>query len=174
MESLVDDGIAKSIGVSNASAQLLYDMQTYARHPISGLQIEHHPYPVQLELVQMAQENGITIIAYSSFGPQSFLELPPTFRERAKNVTLLFDDPIVKMAAGRLGVSPAQVLLRWATQRNIAVIPKSNNVNRLKQNLDVLDFDLQEDDIREICVLDKYLRFNDPGFYLTRPIRIFA
>jgi D-xylose reductase len=174
MESLVDDGIAKSIGISNASAQLLYDMQTYARHPISGLQIEHHPYLVQSELVQMAQENGIAITAYSSFGPQSFLELPPAFRERTKNVTLLFDDPAVKAAASRLGVSPAQVLLRWATQRNIAVIPKSNNVNRLKQNLDVLDFDLQEDEIRDICALDKRLRFNDPGFYLAQPIRIFA
>jgi D-xylose reductase len=174
MESLVDDGIAKSIGISNASAQLLYDMQTYARHPISSLQIEHHPYLVQSELVQMAQENGIAITAYSSFGPQSFLELPPAFRERAKDVTLLFDDPTVKAAASRLGVSPAQVLLRWATQRNIVVIPKSNNVNRLKQNLDVLDFDLQEDEIREICALDRHLRFNDPGFYLARPIRIFA
>lgn len=92
MESLVDGGIAKSIGISNASAQLLYDMQTYARHPISGLQIKRHPYLVQPELVQMAQENGITITAYSSFGPQSFLELPPAFRERAKNVTLLFDN----------------------------------------------------------------------------------
>jgi D-xylose reductase len=51
MESLVDDGIAKSIGISNASAQLLYDMQTYARHPIPGLQIEHYPYLVQPELV---------------------------------------------------------------------------------------------------------------------------
>ena len=72
----------------------------------------------------MTQENGITITAYSSFRPQSLLELPPAFHERAKNVTLLFDDPIVKAAASRLGVSPAQVLLRWATQRNIAVIPK--------------------------------------------------
>ena len=124
MESLVDDGIAKSIGISKASAQLLYDMQTYARHPISGLQIEHHPHLVELELIQMAQENGITITAYSSFGPRSFLELPPAFRERTKNVTLLLDVPIVKAAASRLGVSPAQVLLRWAIQRNIAVIPK--------------------------------------------------
>jgi D-xylose reductase len=174
LESLVDDGIAKSIGVSNTSAQLLYDMQTYARHPISALQIEHHPYLVQSELIQMAQENGITVTGYSSFGPQSFLELPPAFRERAKNVTLLFDNPSVKAAASRLGVSPAQVLLRWATQRNIAVIPKSNNVNRLKQNLDVLNFDLQEDEIKEISALDKHLRFNDPGYYLARPIRIFA
>lgn len=175
LEEVVDSGIAKSIGISNASAQLIYDMQTYARHPISALQIEHHPYLVQPELIQMAQENKISVTAYSSFGPQSFLELPPAFRERAKDVTLLFDAPVVKTAATRLGVTPAQVLLRWATQRNIAVIPKSNNVARLKQNLDVVDFDLNEDEIKAISGLDRHLRFNDPGFYLANhPIRIFA
>jgi D-xylose reductase len=175
LEEAVDSGIAKSIGISNASAQLLYDMQTYARRPISALQIEHHPYLVQPELIQMAQENNISVTAYSSFGPQSFLELPPAFRQRAKDVTLLFEAPAVKAASRRLGKSPAQVLLRWATQRNIAVIPKSNNVSRLKQNLDVLDFELEEDEIKAISGLDKGLRFNDPGFYLANhPIRIFA
>ena len=109
LEEVVESGIAKSTGISNAAAQLLYDMQTYARHPISALQIEHHPYLVQPELIQMAQENKISVTAYSSFGPQSFLEVPPTFRERAKGVTLLFDAPVVKTAATRLGVTPAQV-----------------------------------------------------------------
>ena len=175
MEELVDSGVVKSIGISNASAQLLYDMQTYAGHPISGLQIEHHPYLVQPDLIKMAQENHIAITAYSSFGPQSFLELPPAFRERAKEVTLLFDAPVVKGAADRLGVTPAQVLLRWATQRGIAVIPKSNNVGRLKQNLEVLVFELKDEEMKGISSLDKGLRFNDPGFYLqNHPIRIFA
>lgn len=175
LEELVDTSVAKSIGISNASAQLLYDMQSYVRHPISALQIEHHPYLVQPELIQMVQENNIAVTAYSSFGPQSFLELPPAFRERAKDVTLLFDATPVKDASKRLNVSPAQVLLRWATQRGIAVIPKSNNVNRLKQNLDVTSFDLTSEEIEAISALDKGLRFNDPGFYLkNKPIRIFA
>jgi len=55
------------------------------------------------------------------------------------------------------------------------VIPKSNNKDRLKQNLDVLDFDLTEEEIDAIAALDKGLRFNDPGFYLENtPLRIFA
>jgi D-xylose reductase len=150
-------------------------MQAYARHPISSLQIEHHPYLVQPELVQMAQENNIKITAYSSFGLQSFLELPEAFRKRAKDVTLLFDNADVKAAGRRLGVTPAQVLLRWATQRDIAVIPKSNNINRLKQNLDVLNFDLEPGETQKFSGLDMGLRFNDPGFYLQNcPVRIFA
>lgn len=174
LEEAVDMGVARSIGISNAQAQTIYDIQTYARHPLSSLQIEHHPYLVQPELIKMAQENNIVVTAYSTFGPQSFLELPPAFRERAKDIPLLFDVGAIKNAARRVGKSPAQVLLRWATQRNIAVIPKSNNVERLKQNLEVTDFDLNSEEMAAISALDKGLRFNDPGFYLHEPLRIFA
>ena len=83
MEALVDQGITKSIGVSNFQAQSLYDILTYNKHPISSLQIEHHPYLVQPELIRMAGTHGITVTAYSSFGPQSFLELPADFRDKA-------------------------------------------------------------------------------------------
>ncbi|KAF4954286.1 hypothetical protein FGADI_5374 [Fusarium gaditjirri] len=58
IEGVVDKGIAKSTGVSNFQAQSLYDVQRYARHPISSLQIEHHPYLVQPDLIAMAQENN--------------------------------------------------------------------------------------------------------------------
>lgn len=154
---------------------MIYDIETYAKHPISALQIEHHPYLVQPDLVALAQEHKIAVTAYSSFGPQSFLELPPAFRERPQGVALLFETDPVKKAADRLGVTPAQVLLRWATQRNIAVIPKSNNKDRLQQNLEVTGFDLKDEEIKAISSLDKGLRFNDPGFYLKDyPLRIFA
>jgi D-xylose reductase len=174
LEELVDTGVAKSIGISNAQTQTMYDILTYAKHPISSLQIEHHPYLVQPELIQMAQENGIVVTAYSSFGPQSFLELPPAFRERAADMPLLFDADAVTAASKRVRRTPAQVLLRWSTQRNIAVIPKSNNVERLQQNLEVTDFDLTESESKEISALDRGMRFNDPGFYLHEPLRIFA
>lgn len=174
LEELVDAGVAKSIGISNAQGQLLYDITTYAQHPISALQIEHHPYLVQPSLIKLAKELNIAVTAYSSFGPQSFLELPAAFRERAKDTPLLWDVDLVQKAAERVGRTPAQVLLRWATQRSIAVIPKSNNVNRLAQNLAVVDFDLTQAELDGISALDKGLRFNDPGFYLDEPIRLFA
>lgn len=174
LEELVDSGIAKSIGISNAQAQLLYDINSYAKHPISSLQIEHHPYLVQPELLELAKELHIAVTGYSSFGPQSFLELPAAFRERAKDTPLLWDVEAVKKASNRTGKTPAQVLLRWATQRGVAVIPKSNNASRLEQNLEVLDFDLTEEELEAISSLDKGLRFNDPGFYLHKPLRIFA
>jgi len=93
LEELVDEGVVRSIGVSNFSTQLLYDLLSYARHSVSSLQIEHHPYLVQDTLVTMAQEEGIAITGYSTFGPQSFMELPPSFRARAENVPMLFAGP---------------------------------------------------------------------------------
>ncbi|KAL1864915.1 hypothetical protein VTK73DRAFT_5601 [Phialemonium thermophilum] len=174
LETVVDQGIARSIGVSNFQTQSLYDLLAYARHPVSSLQIEHHPYLVQPGLVAMAQEHGIAVTAYSSFGPQSFLELPGGFSQKAKVTTLLFDAEPVQAAARRCQVTPAQVLLRWATQRGIAVIPKSNNKERLQQNLQVAGFDLTKEELDAISALDKGLRFNDPGFYLAKPIYVFG
>ncbi|KAG4426438.1 hypothetical protein IFR04_000320 [Cadophora malorum] len=173
LEELVDEGVVRSIGVSNFSTQLLYDMLTYNRHPISSLQIEHHPYLVQDTLIKMAQENGIVITGYSTFGPQSFIELPPAFRKRAEVVPTLFENPVIQKLAKKYGRPAGQILLRWATQRGIAVIPKSNNVARLKQNLEVNDFSMTDDELAETAALDAGLRFNDPGFYLERPLRIF-
>lgn len=175
LEQLVDEGIAKSIGVSNFQSQQLYDIQTYAKHPISSLQVEHHPYLAQPQLVKMAQENKIVVTAYSSFGPQSFVELQDGWGKRSKGVPSLFDAEPVQAAAKAHGKTPSQVLLRWATQRDVAVIPKSNNPGRMIQNLDVLSFDLTSKEMDAINGLDCNLRMNDPGQNLEqRPLRIFA
>ena len=64
--------------------------------------------------------------------------------------------------AEKHGKTPAQVLLRWATQREVAVIPKSNNQGRLKQNLDVTGWDLVGEEVEKISGLDQHMRFNDP------------
>ncbi|KAL1647393.1 hypothetical protein SLS58_002721 [Diplodia intermedia] len=171
LEQIVDEGVAKSIGVSNFSAQLIMDLLTYNRHPLSALQIEHHPYLVQPELIALAQENKIAVTAYSSFGPQSFLELK---MQRAEDAPLLFDHDVIKSIASKHNVTPAQVLLRWSTQRGVAIIPKSNSKDRLKQNLEVNGFDLAKEEIESISSINKNLRFNDPGYYLDKPLRIFA
>lgn len=159
MEGLVDKGLAKSIGISNFNGQLIMDLLRYAKIVPATLQIEHHPYLTQEGLVKLAQDHGIAVTAYSSFGPQSFLELD---MQQAKDTPLLLEHPTIKSVADKHGKTPAQVLLRWATQRNVAVIPKSNNQSRLAQNLDVTSFDLNSNEIKDISGLDQNLRFNDP------------
>lgn len=159
MEKLVGKGMAKSIGISNMNVQLIMDILRYAKIVPATLQIEHHPYLTQDGLVKFAQGQGLAVTAYSSFGPQSFLELD---MKRAKDTPLLFDNPTVKKIADKHGKTPAQVLLRWATQRDIAVIPKSNNQGRLAQNLDVTDWSLDKSELDAVSGLDQNLRFNDP------------
>ncbi|OKL59670.1 putative NAD(P)H-dependent D-xylose reductase xyl1 [Talaromyces atroroseus] len=162
MESLVDKKLARSIGISNFSAQLIIDLLRHARIRPATLQIEHHPYLQQKGLVKYVQEEGIVVTAYSSFGPLSFIELN---MDSAHSTPPLLEHEVIKSAAAKHGKTPAQILLRWATQRNVAVIPKSNNPTRLSQNLDVTGWNLDQSDIDAINKLDLGLRFNDPVNY---------
>jgi D-xylose reductase len=185
MEDLVHKGLARSIGVSNFQGSLILDLLRYASMYIhipcalasqlsrllnviltsfseirpATLQIEHHPYLVQPTLLQLAKSEGIAVTAYSSFGPQSFIELD---WQKAKDTPVLFEHPVVTKIAEKHKRTPAQVLLRWATQRGLAVIPKSNNPERLQQNLEVTDFDLDQKELDSISALDRQLRFNNP------------
>ncbi|KAG4422456.1 NAD(P)H-dependent D-xylose reductase (XR) [Cadophora malorum] len=170
MESVAEKGLAKSIGISNFQGALILDLLRYAKIRPATLQIEHHPYLVQPTLLELAKEQGIAVTAYSSFGPQSFIELE---WQKAKDTPVLFEHPVVTKIAEKLGKTPAQVLLRWATQRGLAVIPKSNDPKRLQQNLEVTQFDLADEDIKAISGLDRHLRFNNPTDYLGT-LHIFA
>ncbi|CRK11449.1 hypothetical protein BN1723_001788, partial [Verticillium longisporum] len=176
LEALVDApgvraGPLRSIGVSNFDAQLLCDLLAYARVPPAVLQVEHHPYLAQPQLVAAARETGVAVTAYSTFGPQSFLELG---NPRAAAVPPLMDVPLVKAIAARHGRTPAQVLLRWCTQRGIVVIPKSMRAERVRENLDCCGFDLEAAELEAISSLDRGLRFNDPGVTHGGSVRIFT
>lgn len=159
MESLVDQGFVKEIGVSNFSGSLLMDLLRYARIPPASLQIEHHPYLTQEELVRFAQKNGIVVTAFSSFGGLSYPKIDKT---ASKSVLPLLEHPTIVLISEKVRQAPSQVLLRWATQRGISVIPRSTNVERMSLNLTSTDFDLEESDIKSISDLDVGLRFNDP------------
>jgi len=158
MEELVDEGLARDIGLSNSQGSLILDVLRYAKKPISVLQIEHHPYLTQEPLIQLCRDLGVAVTGYSSFGPQSWVEL-----DMAQGATsLLKDNTTINKIAQATGKTQAQVLLRWATQRGIAVIPRSNQPERLKENFACTDFDLSEEQMKEISALNIGLRFNDP------------
>lgn len=171
MEGLVKDGIVRSIGISNFQGSLILDLLRYAKIQPAVLQVEHHPYLTQPALMDLCKLKGIAVTAYSSFGPSSFVELGWA---KALTNTVLFEHKTVTGIASAHKKTPAQVLLRWATQRGIAVIPKSNNKERLVQNLQCTDFNLDTKEIEEISKLNFGLRFNDPADYMKPPISIFA
>lgn len=163
MEALVDAGLTRAIGLSNFNSQLILDLLRYARVRPSTLQIEHHPYLVQPTLVEFAQFEGIRVTAYSSFGPTGYVEMD---LKHAVAASPLYKHPIILDIASKHAKSPFQVLLRWATQQEVAVIPKSDTADMMAENLAANTFDLTDSEIKEISNLDRDLRFNDP--YMVR------
>lgn len=130
---------------------------------------------VQRNLVDFCKDFGLLVTGYSSFGPQSFLELPPSFPTKASKTPSLFEVPLINSLAAKYKKTNGQILLRWATQRGLCVIPKSNKKERMAENLDVLGFDMEQDELDKIAELDMGLHFNDPGVYLPgRPLRLFT
>lgn len=159
MEDLVDAGLTRSIGISNYQAQGIYDMLKYARIRPATLQIELHPYLQQRNLLSLAKTEGIAVTAYSSFGPTGFVELG---MDRARNVAPLMGHQTVTTIAFKHNKTPAQVLLRWATQQGLAVIPKTSRSSVMEQNLQSTDFNLEQEDLDMIAKMDVNLRFNQP------------
>lgn len=166
MEDLVKEGLVKSIGVSNWTGALIQDLLRGCRIKPQLLQIEHHPYLVQKRLIQWVQSQGIVVVAYSSFGPKSFVELNV---KDAINAPPLFENKTIKRIAADHKVTTAQVLLRWSLQNNICVIPKSSKQSRLIENLKSDQFDLTTKELQEIDSLDRNLRFNDPWNWVDDP-----
>ncbi|ORY89922.1 xylose reductase [Syncephalastrum racemosum] len=159
MEACVDAGLARNIGVSNFNVQSLMDLLSYCRIQPSLLQVELHPYHQQPVLVDWVQRQGIAVAAYSSFGPASFAA---GGLKHAKAVQSLFENPTIKDVAAKYNTSPAQVLLRWSLERNVGVVPKSLSVHRMKDNLEALNWKMDEEDVQAINQLEMRLRFNDP------------
>ncbi|EPQ60432.1 xylose reductase [Gloeophyllum trabeum ATCC 11539] len=168
MEQVVDDGLAKNIGLSNCQGSLILDVFRYARYEPQVLQIEHHPYLTQEPLINLCKTLGIAVTAYSSFGPQSYVELGAH-----KGAASLLQHNLIAEIAHHKGKSASQILLRWATQRGLAVVPKSNNHKRLLQNLECTDFDLSPEEMKAISALNINLRLNDPADIDSR-MAIFA
>ncbi|CAH1390856.1 unnamed protein product [Nezara viridula] len=157
MEAQVDAGRAKSIGISNFNQNQVKRILDSCRIPPANLQVELHIYLQQKEFVSFCKQNGVTVCAYSPFGSpgqKAFFEKRgiPT-----EGIRLLFplEDPVVKEIAEKHNKQPSQVLLRYMIEYGVAVIPKSTNPDRIKQNFDVFDFELTKEEFEKISALDR-------------------
>ncbi len=153
MEDLVKQGLVKSIGVANFSCALLHDLLTCAKVKPVNNQIEVHPYLTQSALIKYCQDRDIIVTAYSPLGRQGV----PTVK-----APRLFSDPIILEMAAKYVKTPAQILINWALQRKTAVIPKSVTPERIKENFQVFDFDLSQEDVKRIESLNQNIRTISP------------
>jgi D-xylose reductase len=168
MEELVGAGLVRNIGVCNFGVSLLRDLLSYARMRPAVLQVELHPYLAQPKLVRFCNENQIAATAFSPLGAQSYFSLGMAQPEES-----VLDQAVVRSAADRHGKTPAQVVLRWGVQRGTAVVPKTSRPERLRENVDLFDFELSAEEMRAIGGLDRGRRFNDPGVFCEQAFGTF-
>jgi 2,5-diketo-D-gluconate reductase A len=143
MQELNDEGIARAIGVSNFYPDRLVDLIEHNEIVPAVNQVECHPFFQRAADQELMREHGVQI---ESWGP---------FAEGCNN---LFSDPTLSEIGAAHGKSVAQVVLRWLIQRDVVVIPKSVRPERMRENFDVFDFELGEDEMQRIAALDTGLR----------------
>jgi D-xylose reductase len=160
MEEMRSQGLTKQIGVCNYTSGLLHDLMSYAKHKPDVLQIESHPYLTQERLIRLAKNYGLAVTAFSPLGASSYFEL-----DMAREGESVLETSVVKEIADRLGKTSAQVVLRWGVQRGTSIVPKSTRVERMKENLNIFDFELSTEDMLSISALNQNRRFNDPGHF---------
>ncbi len=144
-EELKKQGKVRSIGVSNFTRSQLELLKTQATEMPVVNQIETHPFLTQTPLIKFDKDQSIVTQAWSPLGRGAAL-----------------DNPMIEKMAKHHQVSPAQIILRWDIQRGVAVIPKSQTPERIKQNAS-LNFELSQDEQSMLDVMNKNQRTgNEP------------
>ena len=168
MEELVDAGLVREIGVCNFVVALLRDLLNQARIAPAMLQVEMHPYLTQEKLTRFCHESGIAVTAFSPLGAQSYFEL-----NMARQNESLLQHELIRSIAEQCDRTAAQVCLRWGVQRGTAIVPKSSDPERLKENLKLFDFELSAEQMDQISSLNSNRRFNDPGVFCESAFNTF-
>ncbi len=156
MEATAEQGMVKHLGVSNFSVKKLRALQQEATHAPEMNQVEMHPLLQQSDLMAFCQQEGIHLTAYSPLGSGDRPE-----RLKNEDHINLLEEPTIRQIADKHSCSTAQVLIRWAVARGTAVIPKSVNPERIRQNLAAAKVELDEQDMQKIAELDRHSRYVD-------------
>jgi diketogulonate reductase-like aldo/keto reductase len=142
MERYVEEGKIRSLGLSNWYVEELTEFLPQITITPALVQNEIHPYYQEQEVVPFIQEKGIVVQCWYPLGGRG-------------HTSELLGDETIKSIAEAHGVSSAQVILRWDLQRGIVVIPGSGNPDHIKENLDLFGFELTEDEMEKISLLDR-------------------
>ena len=145
LEKAYEQGKVKSIGISNFENQKLEELCDIAKIKPVLNQIELHPYFQQNELTKRMEKYNTKIEAWAPLGHA---------------LTTIFEEETIKKLAEKYKKTPAQIILRWDIQRGIITIPKSQKAERIKENFEIFDFEMTEEEMKEIDNLDgKQKRF---------------
>ncbi len=144
IEKAVKEGKAKAIGLSNFPKDLLQEVIEWAEIKPQVVQVEAHPYYPQTELKKILAQTGMGLMAWSPIGHGD------------KN---LINEPVFTELAQKYGKSNVQIILRWHVQSGNVVFPGSKNPDHIKDNFDIFDFRLTDEDMAKIALVDKNTRY---------------
>ena len=151
---LKQTGKARSIGVSNYNQTHLDEIKEADLPMPDANQIELHPWSQKSKLIAYMAKNGVTPIAYSSLVPLSTWRVQEG-QDSAKTDAMRADGGVFTQMATKYGVSEAQLLLRWGVQSGYPVLPKSLNPERMRQNIDIAGFSIDDTDMALIKTMDR-------------------
>ena len=140
MERAVEAGKVKSLGLSNFTEENMAEILDVCKIKPAFLQTEAHPYCSRAEQKKKLDELGIRVMAWYPLG----------HGDRG-----LIEEPVFTKLAEKYGKSNAQIILRWHTQVGNVVIPGSKNVDHIRDNIDLFDFALTDEELAEIAKLNK-------------------
>ncbi|MGC9316717.1 MAG: aldo/keto reductase [Armatimonadota bacterium] len=147
LRHLVEEGLIRDLGVSNFQQHRMEQALEIADHPIAVNQIELHPLLYQHDLIELCQDNGVAVTAYS-----------PLARGR------VYEDETLREIAEAHGRTPGQVSLRWLLQKGCIVIPRSKNEEHLRENMDIYGWSLSDEDVALIDAIEEQVRLIEPDF----------
>lgn len=151
MEELVDEGLIKSIGVSNFNAtQLDYIIDNARIKPVNN-QIESNPHCLNKRLIEHCHSRDVVVTSHSPLGNPGHPQFTPTSR-------LAIHEPNILAVARRHQRTPAQIMIRYQIQNGNVAIPKSDTRDRVITNFDVFNFSLSDEDIRMIETTGHHFR----------------
>lgn len=142
---LYTEGMIKAVGVSNFSINNLEQLKECSDIVPAVNQIEMNPFNSNRSLIDYCKSRGIVVEAFSPFG-------------RGLLTKEIMDEPKLKELSRKYDKSVAQVILRWLTQQGIVAIPRSNKVEKIRQNISIFDFNLTDVEIDEIYGINKNIR----------------
>ena len=144
LEKACREGKAKSIGISNFEGKYIAELEGKWEIVPQFIQVEAHPYFTQSELRKTLDKYGIRLMSWYPLGHGD---------------KGLLQEPVFTELGQKYGKTPAQVILRWHTQMGFVVIPGSKNVEHIRDNLDILDFTLTDDEMAKIAKLNRGERY---------------
>lgn len=162
MQKAVENKLTRHIGVSNFNRKKVQELIDNSDVAPEMNQVEMHPLLPQKELVDFCKTNNIHLTAYSPLGSGDRSE-----KMKQDNEPTLLENEVIKEIAEKHTVSPAQILIAWQLYRDIVVIPKSTNSERIQENLDAASIKLEHEDMEKINGIDYTFRFIDGSFWET-------